>query len=116
VLRRSTLVLTASVTNAGPSSATQVTLSETLPAGVTLVSVAPSQGSCSGSGTITCSLGTLAANGSATVTVTVLVTKKVSGSLTTTASVVAAETDPVTTNNVASATTRLQVSKGGKAE
>jgi uncharacterized repeat protein (TIGR01451 family) len=116
VARRSTLVLTASVTNAGPSPATQVRLSETLPAGVTLVSVAPSQGSCSGSGTITCSLGTLAANGSATVTVTVLVTRKGSGSLTTTASVAAAETDPITTNNVASATTRLQVSKGGKGE
>jgi uncharacterized repeat protein (TIGR01451 family) len=109
-------VLTASVTNAGPSSATQVRFSETLPAGVTLVSVAPSQGSCSGSVTITCTLGAIGVNGSATVTVTVLVTKKGSGNLTTTASVSAAETDPVTTNNVASATTRLQAPKGGKAE
>jgi uncharacterized repeat protein (TIGR01451 family) len=115
VQRGSTLVLTARVTNAGPSSAKQLRFSETLPAGVALDSVAPSQGSCSGSGTITCALGTLAANASATVTVTVRVTKKGSGNLTTTASVAAAETDPATANNVASAVTRLQSPKGGKA-
>jgi len=46
----------------------------------------------------------------------VRVTKKGSGNLTTTATVVAAETDPDTANNVATATTRLQVPKGGKAE
>ena len=47
------------VHNAGPSSATGVQLTDTLPAGVTFDSATPSQGSCSeSSGTVTCALGT----------------------------------------------------------
>jgi uncharacterized repeat protein (TIGR01451 family) len=104
VQRGSNLTLTATVRNAGPSSATLVTLTENLPSGLTLLST--QGGSCTGSRTIVCPLGTIAANGSVTVKITVLVTKK-SGNLTTTASVSATEPDPVTTNNVASTTTRV---------
>jgi uncharacterized repeat protein (TIGR01451 family) len=56
------------VSNAGPSSATGITLTDTLPAGVTFNSATPTQGSCSqASGTVTCSLGTLASTASASV-------------------------------------------------
>jgi uncharacterized repeat protein (TIGR01451 family) len=47
------------LSNAGPATATDATLTVTLPAGATLVSSAVSQGSCSGSITISCALGTL---------------------------------------------------------
>jgi len=61
---------TITVTNNGPS-ATSATLTDTLPGGLTLVSSTPSQGSCSGAITITCPLGTMAPNATATVTLTV---------------------------------------------
>ncbi|HEX4955046.1 MAG TPA: GEVED domain-containing protein [Thermoanaerobaculia bacterium] len=62
------LTYVVTVTNAGPSTATTVTLSEvlTLPAGVTLVSATPSQGTFTSPGW---AVGTLAPNGSATLTV-----------------------------------------------
>ena len=64
------LTHTITLTNLGPSTATSVTLSEslTLPAGIALVSVTPSQGTFS---TPTWSAGTLAPTGSATLTVVV---------------------------------------------
>ena len=61
----------ATVLNAGPQDATGVTLKETLPARFTLVSSQPSQGTCSGTTTITCNLGAMADPSSATVDFTV---------------------------------------------
>ena len=58
--------------NAGPSDATGVTLADTWPAGFTRGTVTPSQGTCANVGSgpdFTCSLGTIAAAGAATVTV-----------------------------------------------
>jgi uncharacterized repeat protein (TIGR01451 family) len=52
------LTYTVTVSNAGPY-ATTVTLTDVLPAGVSYVSATPSQGSCSGTATVTCSLGTV---------------------------------------------------------
>ena len=46
-------------------------MTDPLPAGTTFVSVAPSQGSCSGTTTVTCDLGTLADGVSATITLVV---------------------------------------------
>ena len=57
------------VSNPGSSAQTNVTLTDTAPANAQSVSASASQGSCSGAATITCNLGTLAAGGSATVTV-----------------------------------------------
>lgn len=58
------------VTNRGPSAATAVSLTNTLPAGVAYVSATPSQGTCSQVGSnVTCSFGTLALNAGVSVTI-----------------------------------------------
>jgi uncharacterized repeat protein (TIGR01451 family) len=62
---------TVTVKNNGPSGATGATATLAMPSGLTLVSAIPSQGSaCTGTTTITCGLGTLAKDGSATIAVT----------------------------------------------
>ena len=64
----STISYTVTVNNAGPNSAAGVTVTDVLPANATFVSATPSQGSCSGTGTVNCSLGLIGASGSATIT------------------------------------------------
>ena len=59
------------VTNPGKSAQTNVTVSDTPPANTIFQSVSRSQGTCSGTGPISCALGSLASGASATVTVTV---------------------------------------------
>jgi uncharacterized repeat protein (TIGR01451 family) len=49
------------VHNAGPSPAADVSVSDSIPGGLTLVSATPTQGSCAGTTTITCGLGTVRA-------------------------------------------------------
>lgn len=93
------------VTNHGPSAATAVTLTDKLPSGVAFSSASASQGSCSGGGTVTCALGTMKVNGSATVTI--VVTATTTGYATNAATVKAKETDPKPDDNTASATTRI---------
>ena len=87
---------TFTVNNAGPTSATNVMFTDSQPSNVTVNSVTPSQGSCSGTTTITCNLGSVP-DGQATVTI--VVTPHSAGTLTTPASVSAAEPDPNPTNN-----------------
>jgi uncharacterized repeat protein (TIGR01451 family) len=65
------LTYTIAVSNAGPSSAANVTVTDILPAGTTFGSATPTQGSCSGTTTVTCNLGTLASAGSASISLTV---------------------------------------------
>ncbi len=89
---------TITVTNNGPTS-TSATLTDTLPGGLTLVSSTPSQGTCSGATTITCPLGTLAANATATITLTV--TPGATGGYPDTASVTGTVTDLNNANNSA---------------
>jgi uncharacterized repeat protein (TIGR01451 family) len=94
---------TLTVSNAGPASATGVTVTDSLPAAVAFVSVNASQGTCTGTATVACSLGTIPNGGSATVTVVARAVQV--GSASNTATVQAAEPDPVTGNNSASTTT-----------
>jgi uncharacterized repeat protein (TIGR01451 family) len=84
---------TLTVTNASASSIAGVNVTDTLPAGTTLFS-ATSSGGCTGSGPVTCALGTLAGGGSATATL--LVTTGSPGVITDTA------TATPGSNNVAS--------------
>jgi uncharacterized repeat protein (TIGR01451 family) len=106
VLVGGTLSYTLSAHNNGPSGATGVTVTDTLPAGVVYQSATPSQGSCGqASGTVTCNLGALANGGTATVSIAV--TPQSGGTITNTATVAGAETDPVAPNNGASAQTTV---------
>jgi uncharacterized repeat protein (TIGR01451 family) len=66
-LRDETFTLRVSVHNNGPDVASNPVLTDVLPTGLTLVSAVPSQGSCSGSTTLTCSLGAMESGASATV-------------------------------------------------
>ncbi len=100
----SVLGYTLTVTNNGTLEATGVTLTDLLPAEVTLLTATPSQGSCSGTGTVTCALGTIAVGGSATVVLAVTVTA--AGSIVNTATVSGAEFDALLANNTAVARTR----------
>ena len=104
MLAGGTLTYSLTAQNNGPSGATGVTLTDTLPAGVDLPVRDASQGSCAeASGTVTCDLGTLANGSSATVQIAV--TAQSEGTITNTATVVGAESDPVTPNNAATTDT-----------
>jgi uncharacterized repeat protein (TIGR01451 family) len=96
------------VRNNGPSTATGVTVADTLPAGFSLLTATSTQGTCTGTTVVACTVGTMI-NG-ATVTITLHGTAG-SGSLANTATVTANETDPVPANNTS--TVNLQFVAGG---
>ena len=93
------------VVNNGPKPATNVVLTDPLPAGAQFLSVTPSQGTCQVTTTITCSLGTLANRATATVTIEVRTTQQ--GALTNTAAVDAAQPDPNAADDQSTATTTV---------
>ncbi len=100
------------VTNNGPSPATNVTLSDQLPAGPALVSVIPPQGaSCSGTTTIICNLNSIA-NGAAAV-INITLTPQAAGQLSNTASVIATEPDPGTNDNSTTIQTTVNAPASG---
>lgn len=66
---------TLAVANHGPEDAPGVVLTDSLPAGATLISVTTSGGACSFATTVSCDLGTLAPGTGATVTITVQLTR-----------------------------------------
>ncbi|HXK30135.1 MAG TPA: SBBP repeat-containing protein, partial [Candidatus Binatia bacterium] len=97
------LTYTITVTNNGPNDATGVVLTDTLPAGVVLVSATPGAGSCVVTTTVDCDLGGLINGASATVTVVVTTTAK--GTLVNTVSVAGEQADPDIRDNTATART-----------
>ena len=98
---------TLTVSNNGPSAATGARLTDQLPAGVSIVSVTPSQGSCTTTSGLACSLGSLANRASATVTVVADVAGSASGTLTDGAATSANETDPTPADDTASSSLRV---------
>jgi uncharacterized repeat protein (TIGR01451 family) len=101
----SNLTYSITVTNNGPDSAQGVAVTDALPAGVTFVSATASTGSCSGTTTVSCNLGTFA--NAATATITIVVTPTAAGTLTNTANVTSTTPDPVTANNSATTSTTV---------
>jgi len=93
------------VINNGPSPANNVTVTDTLPAGVNFVSAVPTQGNCSGTTTVTCNAGLL--NNGGTVIVNITVVPQSPGQLSNTASVTATEPDTDNTNNSATIQTTV---------
>lgn len=96
------LTYTLTTKNAGPDAANAVTVTDTLPAGVTFASA--SNGCSESGGTVTCNVGTLAAGATDTRTITVTVTAS-SGSLVNTANATSTTTDPNPANNTSTVTT-----------
>jgi len=103
-----TLIYVLTVLNTGADTATSVTLSHTLPAGVAFVSANSSQGSCGqASGIVTCTLGSIAED--ALATVTVVVTPPGFMTLESSASVTSAQEDPLPANNSAVLSTTMSL-------
>jgi uncharacterized protein (TIGR03437 family) len=105
VMVNNDLTYTLTVANAGPDAANAV-VTDTLPANATFVSATSGRGTCTGTSTITCDLGLLAVNTTATVTIVV---KPTTAGITITnrANVASPVNDPNSANNSAQQETRV---------
>jgi uncharacterized repeat protein (TIGR01451 family) len=65
------IAYTITVTNGGLQTANNVVVTDTIPAGTTFISATPSQGTCSGTSTVTCNVGSLFLGNTATITLIV---------------------------------------------
>src|SRR6185295_680086 len=101
------------VTNNGPSPATSVVVTDNLPAGVNFVSATPTQGSCSGTTSVTCNLGSLARNAFAVINIVVV--PQSASTLTNNANVALSETDPDLADNSVSLKTVVNSPSSGPA-
>ena len=110
VARNGAITYHLTVTNNGtlamPATTSGVTLTDVLPAEVAFVSATPSQGSCTGTGTVVCNLGIFPSGATATVDI-VATAPNVSTILTNTATVVALTDDPNPINNTATTVTTV---------
>ena len=100
------LTYTLVVRNRSSVDASNVVVTDRLPARSTFVSATASQRSCTGTGPVTCALGTLAAG--ATAQIMVVVQPNAVGYITSRASVKGAELDPNRANNSRSTTVRVR--------
>lgn len=106
----STLTYTLTVSNSGRDTAADVTLVDTLAVGAAFVSATPSQGTCTeAAGNVTCQLGSLAKDGSATVSIVVDTSASPTSALTlqNAATVTSTTPDPNLANNGAGAVVTL---------
>ena len=102
-----TLTYTLAVNNAGPETATGVSVTDTLPAGVTSVKASGTGWTCSGTGPVTCTMASLAVGVALPITITVTA-PTAGGAITNAATVSSATADPNSSNNTAAATTTVQ--------
>ncbi len=102
------LTYTFHIQNNGPSTATGVTLTDTIPGSTTFVGSSTTLGSCSGSSTVTCTLGTMTVGQTATVTIQVTAPLTNGPIATNTGTVTTTTVDPATPNT-ASATSHVLV-------
>jgi uncharacterized repeat protein (TIGR01451 family) len=104
------ITYTFSTTNNGPLAATDVTLTDVLPAGETYISSTSSQGwVTNNNGTLTVTLGNMADGATVTTTVIVTVAATATGSVTNSVTVGADQADPNLGNNTSSVTTPITV-------
>jgi uncharacterized repeat protein (TIGR01451 family) len=104
----SNVIYTISITNAGPSTATGVALSNVIPAGVTVISNSASQGAWStNGGTLICNIGTLVKDASASATL--VLSPSIVGQLTNTVAVGGSAAEANAGNNAASVVTSVVV-------
>jgi uncharacterized repeat protein (TIGR01451 family) len=93
------------VTNLGPDFATNVTVTDTLPSGMIVLSATPSTGACVGTSTVTCSMGTFTLT--QTDTITIVAQATVAGAPINRASVTASGPDFDENNNTAAVNTSV---------
>jgi uncharacterized repeat protein (TIGR01451 family) len=105
------LTYTIEVTNLGPEGATNVTVTDRLPAQVDFVSANATSGTCERNGrNVTCDIGAIPSGTAGNVTparVTIRVRPTRAGNINNVASVDSAENDPVAANNAAAEATRV---------
>src|SRR5438132_537599 len=101
---------TITVSKEKPSDAQNVSLADTWPSGFARGTVTPSQGTCTGSSSFTCSLGTIAAGSNATVTVNYNVPSCIPARCVTAVQTCALPIYPNATNNSASDTDAVTTS------
>jgi len=102
------ITYTVAIANAGPDPANNVQLNDALPSGLTYQSASSSQGSCSGTSTVTCNLNSIA-NGNST-QVTIVATASVTGTVVNTLNVSSSTAEPSATNNTVIMTTTVSAS------
>jgi uncharacterized repeat protein (TIGR01451 family) len=105
-LAGTSLVYSLTLTNLGPLTATNMVLTDTLPAGVMFVDSSPICAEVGG--LVTCNLGSLPIGDTLTVQISTTVGLTTQGAITNTAGVTAAELDLDTANNTASVTTMVE--------
>ena len=98
VIEGTPLTYSLAVTNNGPATAANVTVTDTLPSTVIYLSATTTQGACSeAGGTVTCLLGTMANAGTATISILTIPTQP--GVISNMANITADQTDPNLSNN-----------------
>jgi uncharacterized protein (TIGR03437 family) len=102
VMVNNDLTYRATITNNGPDTAIGVNVTITLPAGVSLISATPGQGTCNG---LTCTLGDLTEN--TQVALQFVVRGNAAGNITTSVRVSSTAPDAVMTNNTATQETKI---------
>jgi uncharacterized repeat protein (TIGR01451 family) len=106
-----TLTYTITVTNNGPDTAQNITVTDSLPSGLTFASCTATGGLCNNTGNnVTATYGSLANGASATITLSATVSNSASdGSTISNTATISSDTfDPNTGNNTATATTSVQ--------
>lgn len=98
----SNVTYTIAVTNNGPTTAANVVVTDTIPAGTSVVSATSTQGSCVGTAPVVCTIGSMNIGAQATITLVVKL-PSTQGTFTNTAVVTAANTESNPANNTSSA-------------